>query len=125
MSKAHKDRGFKRIFKAFFYSVDGIKSAFIDEAAFRQVVLLFAIFVPLGLFLGDDFVTKALLIFPFFLMLIVELLNSAIENVVDMFTKDFHHLAKKAKDMGSAAQLFSLILAFIIWGIFIFEYLDF
>ncbi len=114
-------QGFKRILNAFKYSCSGLISAWLDEAAFRQVLSFGLIFIILGLYFGDDFTKKALLILPCFLCIIVELINSAIENAVDFTGTQIHPLAKKAKDMGSAAQLVCIVLFFVIWGGFILE----
>lgn len=109
--------GARRVVAALFYSRDGLAAAFRDEAAFRQVALLAAIFTPLGLFLGEGFSEKILLITPPFLCLIVELANSAIENAIDLASLEIHPLAKKAKDMGSAMQLVSLVFFALVWGV--------
>ena len=76
-------KGLKRVYNAFFYSLDGLKSAWCEEEAFRQIVVLSAILIPLGAYLGNGFVEKVLLILPCVLAIIVELINSAIENAID------------------------------------------
>ncbi len=109
--------GFKRLFNALFYSLDGFRAAFKHEDAFRQEALLAAVAVPLALWLGKTGVERALMIASVLLVLIVELLNSAIEAAVDRISLEHHHLIKRAKDMGSAAVLVSLINAAVVWGI--------
>lgn len=108
--------GIRRVMWASYYSWLGIKAAWKQESAFRQEVTLMAIFLPLGLFLGDGAIEKILLIAPLFLVVIVELLNSAIEAVVDRISSDHHPLSGQAKDMGSAAVLFSLVLVILSWS---------
>ena len=112
--------GIARIWAAFFYSLNGLRFAISKEAAFRQevsilvVVLVALFFLPLSLF------WKGLLFFATTSVLIVELLNSAIESVVDIASPEYHDLAKRAKDLGSAAVLVSIVLAIVLWGIAIF-----
>lgn len=111
-----QQKGLKRIYKAFFYSLDGFRATFCDEAAFRQICLLCVICIPLAVIMAQDWIELVILLLPCFLALIVELFNSAIENAIDYISKDIHPLAKKAKDMGSAAQLCALIFWVIVWG---------
>ena len=112
--------GIARIWAAFFYSLNGLRFAISNEAAFRQeicivVVVLVALgFLPLSLF------WKGLLFFATISVLVVELLNSAIESVVDIASPEYHDLAKRAKDLGSAAVLVSIVLAIVLWGVAIF-----
>lgn len=112
--------GFKRVWNAFFYSMDGFKAAYQHEAAFRQELLLAAILLPLAWYLGQDGVERALLAGSVMLVLIVELLNSAVEATVDRVSSDLHELAKRAKDIGSAAVLTSLLTLFLVWGLVLF-----
>ncbi len=112
--KANKT-GFARIFAAFYYSADGLAGAFKNEAAFRQELLLYIVLLPIIYFLPVTFLFKCLLFSINTLVLIVELLNSAVESVVDLVSPDYNILAKQAKDMGSAAVLLSLLLAAILW----------
>jgi len=107
--------GLKRIFTAYEFSIKGLKSCYNSEAAFRQEVWLSIILVPLGLVLGETSVEKVLLIAPVFLVLIVEILNSAIESVVDRIGDEYHLLSGAAKDMGSAAVWLSLVLLVGVW----------
>ncbi len=112
--KANKT-GFARIFAAFFYSADGLRSSFKHEAAFRQELLLFIIFLPVLFVLPVPLQFKSLLFAANTLVLIVELLNSAVESVVDLVSPEYNVYAKRAKDMGSAAVLLSLFLALLLW----------
>ena len=114
MSKPGK-RGLTRIIHALGYSLIGLRAAFRNEAAFRQELLLAIVMIPAGIYLGSDPVEKALLIAVVLLVLIVELLNSAVETVINRIGDEHHELAGRAKDMGSAAVLISLILVLSIW----------
>ncbi len=105
----------KRIFNAFHYSVDGLKAAYRHEDAFRQEVLLAAILIPLALYLEPGMIGRALMIASVLLVLMVELLNSALEAAVDRISLESHHLIKRAKDMGSAAVLIALVNVAVIW----------
>lgn len=107
--------GLVRVWSALFYSFDGLKAAYRHEDAFRQELLLAAFLLPLGVWLGASGVEKALLSGVVLLVLIVELLNSGIEAIVDKASPETHELAKQAKDMGSAAVLISLTLAALVW----------
>lgn len=107
--------GIGRLFKAFGWSMSGLKAAFLQEAAFRQELLLCIILTPLAFYLGKTGMEKALLLGSLMLVLIVELLNSAVEAVVDWISKDQHVLAGQAKDMGSAAVFLSLLNVAIVW----------
>lgn len=107
--------GLARIFAAFYYSADGLRASFEHEAAFRQEILLFIIFLPLLYFLPVTLQFKCLLFAVNTVVLIVELLNSAVESVVDLVSPDYNIYAKRAKDMGSAAVLLSLLLAMLLW----------
>jgi diacylglycerol kinase (ATP) len=116
MTSPYKGKtGLVRIWNALFYSLDGLKAAFRHEDAFRQEFLLGAILLPLGLWLGETGVEKALLCAVVIMVWVVELLNSGIEAVVDKASPETHELAKRAKDMGSAAVLLSLVLAVLVW----------
>ena len=109
-------RGLRRLINALGYSRDGIAAAWRNEAAFRQEILLAAIALPLAFYLGKTGVERALMIASIVLILIVEILNSAVEAVVDKASPEKSELAKRAKDMGSAAVLLSLINAAAIWA---------
>ncbi len=108
-------KGFVRVWRAFFYSMDGIGSALRNEAAFRQEFLLALVLVPASCFVPVDWPYRALMICSVLSVLVVELLNSAIEAVVDYISLDKHPMAKRAKDMGSAAVFLSLVCAGIVW----------
>jgi len=110
-----KNTGIKRIFLAFGYSLKGIKSAFKHEAAFRQEALLALILIPIALLVDVTQVERILLISPVILVLIFEIINSAIEAVVDRIGSEFHELSGRAKDMGSSAVLIGLLLTAYIW----------
>ena len=107
--------GTRRIINAAGYSWLGLKAAYKHESAFRQEVWLAVIMIPLGFYLGQDWTHKAILIASVLFVLIVELLNSAIEAVVDRVGDERHELSGRAKDMGSAAVLISLIITAMIW----------
>lgn len=113
--------GLKRILNAAKYSQDGFISAWKEEEGFRQVSILFVLSLGLGLWLGEGFCQKILLAFSGFLCVIVELFNTAIENAIDHTSLKPHPFAKKAKDMGSATQLLSLIFFALVWGVFVYE----
>ena len=108
--------GLRRVWNAMFFSFAGLRAAWKHEAAFRQEGSLAIIMVPAGLWLGNTPVEKSLLIGTVFLVLITELLNSAVEAVVDRVSTDQHELSGRAKDIGSAAVMLSLILTAITWG---------
>ena len=113
--------GFQRIWQATLYSVQGIKAAWGSEAAFRQEVLLCIVMVPGALWLGSTAVERALLIGVCLLVLAIELINSAIEAAIDRFGEERNILSGRAKDMGSAAVLVSLILVALTWGLIGYE----
>ncbi|HAV12130.1 MAG TPA: diacylglycerol kinase [Opitutae bacterium] len=111
----HKNRGIKRVYKSFFYSMEGIFATLKHEAAFRQETILAAVLVPASFFLNVPLVQHVILVASILLVLIVELLNSAIEAVVDDISLRNRPLAKRAKDAGSAAVLVSLLNCLICW----------
>lgn len=111
--------GIKRIFNATGYSIAGFKAAFRLEAAFRQIIFLNIILIPMTFFMNITSVEQALMVAVCLLAIIVELFNSAIEAVVDRISLEHHQLSKNAKDMGSAAQFVSLSIIFITWAIII------
>jgi diacylglycerol kinase (ATP) len=110
-----KPTGLTRMFRAFGASMQGLSGAFREEAAFRQELVLALVVIPLGLWLGRNGIERVLLIAPMFLVLIVELLNSAIEATVDRIGLERHKLSSLAKDIGSAAVLMSLSLLAVVW----------
>jgi diacylglycerol kinase (ATP) len=107
--------GLTRIVNAFFYSISGFRAAFKHEDAFRQEAIAAALLIPLAFFLEDGGAGRAMMIGSVFLVLIVELLNSAIEAVVDKASPEYHRLAKRAKDMGSAAVFIALVNVPLVW----------
>ncbi len=110
-----KPRGATRLFKAMGASSRGFRGAFRDEAAFRQELALAVVVIPLGLYLGRSGVERTLLVAPMLLVLIVELLNSAVEATVDRIGLERHELAGLAKDLGSAAVSVALGLLALVW----------
>jgi diacylglycerol kinase (ATP) len=117
----HKGKtGLRRIWNALFYSVDGFKAAFRHEDAFRQEVMLAGVLIPVALFLPASSVGKALMVASVLLVLIVELLNSAVEATVDRISLENHQLAKRAKDIGSAAVMLSLVNVPAVWLLVLF-----
>lgn len=109
------NKGLKRLSNAMKFSWQGVKAAYKHEEAFRQEVLLLMVAAPLALWLGESGLEKGLMISSVLLVLIVEILNSAIEAVVDRFGGEMHELSGRAKDMGSAAVTLALLNAAIIW----------
>jgi diacylglycerol kinase (ATP) len=112
--------GIQRILRASLYSRDGIIACLKSEAAFRQEMALAVVMIPLAFFLTHDHVSRAVMIGSVFLVLIVELLNSAIEAVVNRFGPEWNSYSKFAKDAGSAAVLLSLVNVAVVWAICIF-----
>jgi diacylglycerol kinase (ATP) len=112
--------GLRRLLNAFGYSMAGIKAAYKNEDAFRQEVLMAIVLIPLAIYLGETGLEKAIMIASVLLVIIVELLNSSIEATVDRISLENHNLAKRAKDIGSAAVLISLINLAVVWGLLIF-----
>lgn len=109
------NKGVVRIFKATQYSWQGLCAAYRHEAAFRQEIWLCLVLVPLGLYLGESGLEKALLVGCVLLIPVVEILNSAIEAVVDRFGDERHELSGRAKDMGSAAVALVIALVVVVW----------
>jgi len=107
--------GFTRIWNAMFYSLDGLAAAFRHEDAFRQEVLVAIVLIPIALVVPAPGMGKAMMVGSVLLVLIVELLNSAIESATDRISLEDHVLAKRAKDMGSAAVMLSLINVPVVW----------
>lgn len=110
-------RGLQRIWNALFYSLDGFRAAFKHEAAFRQEVLIAGVLIPIALVTAVSAAAKAIMIASVLLVLIVELLNSGIEAVTDRISLEDHALAKRAKDLGSAAVMLSLIDVPVVWAV--------
>lgn len=112
--------GLSRILNAFRYSLDGLSEAYRHEEAFRQETWLALVLVPAAFFMPVGGLGKALMIGSVLLVLVVELLNSAIEAVVDRISLEHHHLAKRAKDAGSAAVMLSLVNVAVVWALALF-----
>lgn len=112
----HKNKGFERIIKACNYSIAGLKAAWREEAAFRQESMLLVFLLPMAFGLGRSLAEELMLMAVCVLVIIVELLNSAIEAVVDRTGDEYHVLSGRAKDMGSAAVFVSIMLALLVWG---------
>lgn len=115
--------GFSRLIAATANSARGIRDALRHEAAFRQELLLVALLLPASVPLAGNLLEWLMLVTPLFILLIVELLNSAVENAIDRIGPEHHELSGRAKDMGSAAVLFSLLLIALVWGTFAWRYL--
>ncbi|HCU84837.1 MULTISPECIES: diacylglycerol kinase [unclassified Methylophilus] len=109
--------GFRRLINAFGYSMDGFKAAYQHEDAFRQEVWLSLVLIPLAFYLEAEALHRILMVGSVLLVMIVELLNSAVEAVVDRVSIERHALAKRAKDIGSAAVLLALINLGVVWGL--------
>jgi diacylglycerol kinase (ATP) len=114
-------RGIKHIFDAFGYSLKGLKAAVTYEEAFRLELLAVVIMLPLAIWLGSSAVEYAMLIGSLLLVLIIELINSALEAVVDRIGVEHHELSGRAKDIGSAAVMLTLINAAVIWGFILYD----
>ena len=108
--------GLQRILNATGYSLAGFKAAFQNEAAFRQIILINSMLIPLSFFMPVSRVEQVIMIVVCLLAIIVELINSAIEAVVDRVSIEQHPLSKNAKDMGSAAQFVALAIITLTWG---------
>ena len=112
---------FRHIKNAVIYSWDGLKAAWDNEMAFRTEAIVIALLMPIGIWIGQTAVQWALLIGSAMLVLITELLNSAVENVVDRIGTEHHILSKQAKDLGSAAAGVSMLTAAMVWGLIAYE----
>ena len=121
LESPHKGKtGLRRVWNAMFYSFDGLKAAYRHEDAFRQEFWLAVVLIPVALFLPASGLGKALMIGSVLLVLIVELLNSAVEATVDRVSLEHHRLAKRAKDIGSAAVMISLLNVVAVWMLVLF-----
>ena len=120
----NENSGLMRLVSATRYSMSGLVAAWRSEAAFRQEIVAAAILLPTALWLGNNAVERALLAGTVLLVLIVELLNTAVEYTVDRIGTDHHRLSGRAKDMGSAAVLISLLLWALTWGGIVLERLS-
>ncbi|WP_374484531.1 diacylglycerol kinase [Zoogloea sp.] len=112
--------GLTRVWNAFHYSMAGLGAAYRNEDAFRQEVWLAIVLIPLALFLPASGIGKALMIASVLLVIIVELINSGLEATVDRISLEHHHLAKRAKDIGSAAVFVALLNVLAVWGLVLF-----
>ena len=108
---------FGRLLRAIRYSYNGLRDAFLNEPAFRQEAALALILIPVAVWLGEDNVERALMIGALFVVLIVELLNSAVEAAIDRIGAEYSDLSRKAKDFGSAAVFLSLALVVVVWAL--------
>ena len=113
----HLPRGPGRMLKAAVWSLQGLRAAWLHESSFRLEVYLFVVLAPLALWLGDDGIERALLIGAMVLVLSAELLNSAIEAVIERYGPEHHELAGRAKDMGSAAVFVLMMNVLLTWGL--------
>ncbi|WP_159680041.1 diacylglycerol kinase [Luteimonas sp. 9C] len=113
----HRPRGFGRMLQATVWSCQGLRAAWLHESSFRLEVYLLVVLAPLALWLGDSGVERALLLGSCLLVLAVELLNSAIEAVIERYGAEFHELAGRAKDMGSAAVFVTMVHVLVVWGL--------
>ncbi len=107
----------ERLIKATGYSIEGLKAAYRHEASFRLEVAFLVVLLPIALWLGDNGLERAILIASLLIVLIVELLNSAIEAIVDRVGTERHELAKRAKDIGSAAVFVAIVNVIVMWGL--------
>jgi len=108
-------KGLTRIINAAGYSWLGLKAAYVNEAAFRQELALVIVLAPVAFIFGPDYADKAILLASLVFILLVEILNSALEAVVDRHGDEIHPLAGRAKDMGSAAVLLAFVITGLIW----------
>lgn len=113
----HRPRGPRRTWKALSWSLQGLRAAWLHESSFRLEVLLAMVLVPAALWLGRNGIERALLIASVMLVLALELLNSAIEAVIERYGAEQHELAGRAKDMGSAAVFIGLLAAAMVWAL--------
>jgi diacylglycerol kinase (ATP) len=112
----HLPRGPSRILSATKWSMQGLRAAWLHESSFRLEVYLFVVLAPIGWWLGDTGVERALLIGSMLLVLSIELLNSAVEAVIERYGPEHHELAGRAKDMGSAAVFVLMLNVLLVWG---------
>lgn len=116
-----QNTGIRRVINATLFSMAGLRAAWKNEAAFRQECVLALLLAPIGLWLGESAVQRSLLLGTCVIVVIVELLNTAVEAVVDRVSTDQHPLSGRAKDLGSAAVFVSLLLTLLVWGMIAFE----
>ncbi|MBW2249205.1 MAG: diacylglycerol kinase [Deltaproteobacteria bacterium] len=113
--KPATEKGFVRIWNAFIYSLNGLRIAITKETSFKQEIGIYIVLLFVLFFLPLSLIFKCLLFFANTIVLIVEIINSAIESIVDMTSPDYNELAGKGKDLGSAAVFISMVLAIILW----------
>jgi len=116
-----KKKRLARIWAATVYSAEGLRACFRSEEAFRIESILSVFLIPLAFILGETALETTMLLFPIVLVLLVELLNSAVEAVVDRVSLDYHELSKKAKDIASGAVFISLMTFLLIWSVLLFD----
>lgn len=120
MQRLKHPNDIKRPLKAIYCAICGLKSAFKDETAFKQEVFVSIVAIPLALIFGANAIEKVILISSLFLVLLVEIINSGLEALVDRVSLEYHPLSKKCKDLGAAAVLLSIINAIAVWTIILF-----
>lgn len=120
-SVPRKKKGLARIWAAAIYSAEGLRACFLSEEAFRIELILSLILAPLAFILGESDLEKAMLLLAIAIVLLVELLNSAVEAVVDRIGMEYHELSKKAKDIASGAVFISLMTFLLIWSVLLFD----
>ena len=116
--------GLSRIYKALFCSIKGVKAAFTHEAAFRQEILLCLLLFPFSFMIATSLFHWVALICSLLFLLFAEIINSAIESLADRISTENHELIGRAKDMGSAAVLFAILLVTLVWLASIYQYLS-
>lgn len=124
-NKPKNNTGFRRLINATKFSWQGLLATFQTESAFRQECLAGIILLPLSMIIADSLLSWVALIGVWLLVMLVEVLNSAIEAAVDRFGSELHPLSGKAKDAGSAAVFLALIIATLVWGVAIIRFFDF
>jgi diacylglycerol kinase (ATP) len=118
---SHAPRGPIGIWRAFLWSLKGLKAAWYTESSFRLEVYLFLVLAPLGWWLGESAVERILLIGSLLLVISAELLNSAVEAVIERYGAEHHELAGRAKDMGSAAVFVLMLNVLLVWGLILYH----
>jgi diacylglycerol kinase (ATP) len=118
---SHAPRGPGRIWRAFVWSLQGLKAAWCTESSFRLEIYLFVVLAPLAWWLGESAIERALLIGSMLLVISAELLNSSIEAVIERYGAEHHELAGRAKDMGSAAVFVLMLNVMLVWGLILYQ----
>lgn len=116
----YNEKGMKRFINAIFFSIAGFKATWKHEEAFRQEVIAFLVAIPVAFWLAESKIEIVLLLAPVVLIMIIEILNSALEAIVDRAGVEYHKLAGRAKDMGSAAVMLTIMLTVVIWLLILF-----